>query len=76
MISPNTPTRSVCSCGRSGAARAPITNGMSEMCVTPCSTTIGQKRLCDHFGISTTVAPTPNAENMLQLCAFTWKNGR
>ena len=28
------------------------------------------------FGIRTAVAPTPRTENRLQLCAFTWKNGR
>ena len=59
-----------------GSPSAPITNGITEMCVTPCSTTIGQKRLCDHFGMSTAVAPTPSTENNDQLCAFTWKNGR
>ena len=76
MISPNTPTRNVCSAGRSGVPSAPITNGMTEMWVTPCSTTVGHKRLCDHFGIRTAVAPTPKTEKRLQLCAFTWKNGR
>ena len=63
MISPNTPTRSVCSAGSSGLPSAPMTNGISEMWVTPCSTTVGQNRLCDHFGISTAVAPTPSTEN-------------
>ena len=76
MISPNTPTRNVWSAGLSGLPSAPITNGMTEVCVTPCSTTVGQKRVCDHLGMSTAVAPTPSTENRLQLCAFTWKNGR
>ena len=76
MISPNTPTRSVCCSGLSGLPSAPITNGMSEMCVTSCSTTVGQNRLCDHFGMSTAVAPTPRTGHKLQLCALVWKNGR
>ena len=76
MIRPNTPTRKVCCSGRSGLPSAPITNGMTKMWVTPCSTMAGQKPLCDHFGISTAVAPTPSTENRLQLCAFTWKKGR
>ena len=56
--------------------RQPIVNGMSEMWVTPWSTTAGQNPLWDHFGMSTAVAPTPRTENSDQLCAFTWKNGR
>ena len=55
MISPKTPTRSVCSAGLSGSPSVPITNGISEMCVMSCATTTSQKRLGDHFGMSTTV---------------------
>ena len=75
-ISPNTPARRRCSVGRSGLPSAAITNGITDVWVTPCSTTTGQKRLCDHLGISTAVAPTPSTAKKLQLCAFTWKNGR
>ncbi len=75
-ISPKTPTRSGWSVGLSGAMSGPITNGSTEMWVTPCSTTVGQKRDCDHFGTRTAVAPTPSTEKKLQLCAFTWKKGR
>ena len=75
MIRPNTPTRSSVS-GRSGWASVPMTNGMSEMCVIRWRATTSQKRLVDHFGVSTTVAPTPSTGKNVQLCAFTWKNGR
>ena len=40
------------------------------------ASTTSQKRLVDHFGMSTAVAPTPRTENIDQLCAFTWKSGR
>lgn len=36
----------------------------------------GQKRLDDHLGVSTAVAPTPRTEKNDQLWAFTWKSGR
>ena len=75
MIKPNTPTRSTFS-GLSGFPSAPITNGITDVWVTPCSATTGQKRDCDHFGMSTAVAPTPSTQKNDQLCAFTWKNGR
>jgi hypothetical protein len=74
-ISPKTPTRNAVS-GRSGLPSAAIVNGMSEMCVTRCSATTGQKRLCDHFGIRIAVAPTPSTEKNDQLCALTWNSGR
>ena len=75
-IRPNTPTRSGWSAGFSGLIRLGITNGITDVWVTPCSTTTGQNRLCDHFGMSTAVAPTPSTEKKLHDCAFTWKNGR
>ena len=62
--------------GRSGRRDAPITNGISEMWVIAVLVHHRQKRLVDHFGISTAVAPTPSTEKSDQLCAFTWKNGR
>ena len=54
----------------------PITNGMSEMWVISLRATTSQKRLDDHFGISTAVPPAPSTVKNDQLCAFTWKNGR
>ncbi len=60
----------------SGAISAVNTNGSSEMWVTSRRTATSQKRLTDHFGISTIVPPTPSVLQVDQLCAFTWKNGR
>ena len=42
----------------------------------PWLSTTSQKRLVDHFGVRTAVAPTPSTGKNVQLCAFTWKNGR
>src|SRR5260221_11919816 len=74
-ISPNTPTRSAV-CGRSGDPNVLMQNGISEMWVMPCCATTSQKRLVDHLGISTAVAPAPSTEKKDQLWALTWKNGR
>ena len=68
---PKTPMRSVCSAGLSGASNEGITNGISEMCVISWRVIMSQKRLVDHFGMSTAVAPAPSTENSDQLCAFT-----
>ena len=76
MMRPNTPMRSVVVSGRSGPEIVPIANGISEMWVMPCSVMTGQKRLVDHLGMSTAVAPTPSTEKNDQLWAFTWKSGR
>jgi hypothetical protein len=71
---PNTPTFS-----RFGGIGLPRIAGsvkpITEKCVTPCFVTTSQKRVADHFGVSTIVAPTPSALHVAQLCAFTWKNG-
>ena len=75
MIRPNTPTRRSVS-GLSSAISVPMTKGISEMWVMPLRATTSQKRLVDHFGISTAVAPTPSTEKNDQLWALTWKNGR
>ena len=53
-----------------------MTKGISEMWVMSLRATTSQKRLVDHFGMSTAVAPTPSTEKNDQLWAFTWKNGR
>ena len=75
MISPNTPTRSWLA-GLSASINVGMTNGITEMCVMSLRTTTSQKRLVDHFGMSTAVAPTPSTENIDQLCALTWNSGR
>ncbi len=75
MISPNTPTLRVCS-GTGLPTIALNTNGISEMWVTPCLATTSQNRLAENFGCSTTVPPTPSVDQIDQLCALTWKNGR
>ena len=74
MIRPNTPILTVCSAGLSFMIDW-ITNGSSEMCVTPCLATTSQNRLVENFGWSTTVPPTPRTDQMAQLWVLTWKNG-
>jgi hypothetical protein len=73
---PKTPARIVCSFGVSGSWNAAMTKGISEMWVTPCFCTTGQKPEVDHFGVSTAVAPTPSTDHSVHDCALTWKNGR
>jgi hypothetical protein len=74
MVRPNTPTFS-----RFGGMGLPtiacIVKPITEKCVTSCLVTTSQKRVADHFGVSTIVAPTPSALQVAQLCAFTWKKG-
>ncbi len=53
-----------------------ITNGISEMWVTPCSAMTSQNRLAENFGCSTTVPPTPSTVQIAQPWVLTWKNGR
>ena len=74
-MAPNTPTRSEVD-GRPGSMRGAMLNGISDMWVTSWRWTTGQNWEVDHFGIRTTVAPTPRAGKNDQLCALTWKNGR
>ena len=74
-MSPKTATRRLFS-GLSASMSVGMTNGISEMWVISLRTVTSQKRLVDHLGISTAVAPTPSTENIDQLCAFTWNNGR
>ena len=75
MISPNTPTRTVCS-GIGSAIIALITKGISEMCVTEFAAMTSQNRLAENFGWSTTVPPAPSTVQMAQPWVLTWKNGR
>ena len=74
-IRPNAPTLSLF-----GGTGLPITalstNGMKEKWVTSCLVTTFQKLDTENFGVSTIDAPTPSADQVDQLCAFTWKYGR
>ncbi len=76
MIRPNTPTRRLVVRGARGPSMVPMQKGMSEMWVISCRPTTSQKRLDDHLGMSTAVAPTPRTEKIDQLWALTWKRGR
>ena len=64
-------------CSGIGWSAMPLnTNGITEMWVTPWRCTTSQNRDAEYFGCSTTVEPTPRVDQIDQLCALTWKNGR
>ena len=76
MISPNTPDPQRVSAGLSALLeRADDERHQRDVGDAVLATT-SQNRLVDHFGMSTAVAPTPSTENIVQLWALTWKNGR